>query len=189
MKTLTLLLQLTCLLSTCVVVTTASAAPDNFLLTFDQDLHTFGARRKKNKCKEVVVSKANVSPQVVKHNIKPPQDFFDDYDLAEQDIFQHVENAEKTVLTAAGHLIRDEVNYLFSDHHKKVDEMKNDDGDDQNVQQQQRGGRRRGSNVPSKDKKKVKGVNAKKEGELTEHEKRHAWFEQVLKDYIDNDLE
>jgi ADP-glucose pyrophosphorylase len=119
----------------------------------------------------------------VKHDIKPPQDFFDDYDHAEHDIFQHVENAEKTILTAAGHLIRDEVNYLFSDHqHKKVDEMNGD-------QQVQRRGRRRGSSVPTKDKKKVKGVNAKKEAALTEHEKKHAWFEQILKDYIENDLE
>lgn len=118
----------------------------------------------------------------VKHDIKPPQDFFDDYDHAEHDIFQHVENAEKTVLTAAGHLIRDEVNYLFSDHHKKVDEM-NDD------QQVQRGGRRRGSSTPTKDKKKLKRVNAQNEEALTEHEKKHAWFEQILKDYIENDLE
>lgn len=162
----------------CVVVTTASATPDNFLLTFDKDLHTFGAR---SKCKDVGIVKASR----VKHDIKPPQDFFDDYDHAEHDIFHHVENAEKSILTAAGHLIRDEANYLFSDHdHKKETETKD------NHEQVQRGGRRRrGSSDSSKDKKKVKGVNAQKEGTLTEHEKKHAWFERMLNDYIENDFE
>ena len=117
-----------------------------------------------------------IKPTNVKHDIKPrPEEFFDDYDLAEHEIFDRVENAEKTVLTATGNLIRDPVNFLFSNHKDNSDKMM---GEEIN----QFSGRR-GSHLFHKDKKKTSTVSAKKESVVVvESEDKHMGFKQLIEE-------
>jgi len=65
----------------------------------------------------------DVKKTKTERDIKPTEEFFDDYEHAEHDIFDAVENAEKTVLTATGNRIRDEVNHLFGNHQENTEKM------------------------------------------------------------------
>jgi len=107
----------------------------------------------------------------VKNDIKPPE-FFDDYDLAEHEIFDRVENAEKIVLTATGNLIRDPVNFLFSNHKDNSDKMM---GEEIN----QFSGRRGGNFFQ----KKVSTVSTKKESVVVvEPEDKHMRFKHLIEE-------
>jgi len=122
-----------------------------------------------------------MKPTEVKHDIKPPEEFFDDYDLAEHEIFDRVENAEKTVLTATGNLIRDQVNNLFSNHKDNLDKII---GEEIN----QFSGRR-GSHLRQKDKKNANKVSVKKESVVAEPEDKYMQFKHLIEESIEADFE
>ena len=113
-----------------------------------------------------------IQPTKVKHDIKPPEEFFDDYDLAEHEIFDRVENAEKIVLAATGNLIRDPVNFLFSNHKDNSDKMM---GEEIN----QFSGRRGGNFFQ----KKASTVSTKKESVVVvEPEDKHMRFKHLIEE-------
>jgi|EP01083_Nonionella_stella_P047628 hypothetical protein len=90
-----------------------NARPDNFLLTFDKDLRVFGVRNGGARSRGISIPiKEDKKTEEVKvvTNIN-------DFDRAEQSIFDTVENVEKAVLNTAGNLLRDEVDILFGKNH------------------------------------------------------------------------
>lgn len=91
----------------------------------------------------------------------------DDFDLAAQEIFDHVENAEKTVLTATGDFIKNEVDFFFANH--------NMGQADEEIHQY---GGRRGANLRKK-------KNTKK----PEVESKQDRMVHIINDYIENDME
>lgn len=86
----------------------ATAAPDNFFLTFDKDLHAFGMKEQLRNKKSIGVEETiKLTPNVVHTE--------DDFDKAEEEIFHRVKDAERAVRGVAGDLMRDEVNVIFGD--------------------------------------------------------------------------
>jgi hypothetical protein len=157
------------------MMVSSSEAPDNFLLRFDKDLHTFGVLKdrkwNKKKDKEAVEVKAKTMSN---DNIVSPTD---DYEVAKQKIFDTIENAEKVVLTATKDLIHDEVETFFGKHEhefppheKKVEKKK-----------EVLGRSRRGVDNDIK--------STKKTSAKTEEESQYTKFTRFLDDYIRTDYE
>ena len=57
-------------------------------------------------------SKEKIKVTKVKRNVVKQEEKLDDFDLAAQEIFDHVENAEKTVVNAAGDFIKNEAEFF-----------------------------------------------------------------------------
>ena len=112
-------------------------------------------------------SKEKIKVTKVKRNVVKQEEKLDDFDLAAQEIFDHVENTEKTVLTAAGDFIKNEVDFFFANHNMgQADE-----------ETHQYGGRR-GANLRKK-------KNMKK----PEVESKHDRMVHIINEYIENDME
>jgi hypothetical protein len=117
MKIITILI-----LSTVTPLVIGTATPDNFQLALDKDVHKmFGVRRNRTMTPDIK-SKKKVKDVKVSTDTS-----IDDYSAAQDKIFHVVEDAEKSLLDAAKHLVEDEVNVLFGedvDHHHHDDKSK-----------------------------------------------------------------
>mmetsp|Transcript_17331 Transcript_17331/g.21179 ORF Transcript_17331/g.21179 Transcript_17331/m.21179 type:complete len:161 (+) Transcript_17331:132-614(+) len=111
-----LLLNLLIFLSILSVVL-SNATPDNFLLTFDRDLRSFGVRKRRSKSMPFTnTNKKSFGTNKKMNEVKVVSNT-DDFDRAEQTFFDIVENTERAVLKTAESLIHDEVNVLFGKDH------------------------------------------------------------------------
>lgn len=97
----------------------ATATPDNFFLSFDKDLHTFGVIHRRDKKSDRVEDDNDHIKKTTKVHSK-----VDVFDEAEEEIFHRVENAERFILNTAGDLLRDEVNTIFGDIKHNEDQQK-----------------------------------------------------------------
>lgn len=97
-------------LSSFLVSSKADTHPDNFMMSFDKDLKRFGMFR----------NKRNIDAKDKNHKkmktIKT-KNLLDDYEVAEEKIFNAVEKVEKVAVDVAESLVHDEVDVLFGKDH------------------------------------------------------------------------